>query len=130
MTEDRQDKALLPAGLHDVLPPEADHEAQLINGLMETFTANGYERVRPPLVEFETTLLGASGPEMAEHIFRTSLIGYTLAQLDEEADAGRVVLLCLFHDIPEARTGDLNYVNKKYVKVDERQAVRVSFVED
>ena len=34
-----------------------------------------------------------------------------------------MVLLCLFHDIPEARTGDLNYVNKKYVKVAERKAV-------
>ena len=34
-----------------------------------------------------------------------------------------MVLLCLFHDIPEARTGDLNYVNKKYVQVDERKAV-------
>ena len=76
---------------------------------------------RTPRTGFQ--FLGSGAESVAEHIFRTSLIGYTLAQLDEEADAGRVVLLCLFHDIPEARTGDLNYVNKKYVKVDERKAV-------
>jgi len=31
--------------------------------------------------------------------------------------------MCLFHDIPEARTGDLNYVNKQYVSSGEREAV-------
>ena len=76
---------------------------------------------RTPRTGFQ--FLGSGAESVAEHSFRTSLIGYTLAQLDEKADAGRVVLLCLFHDIPEARTGDLNYVNKKYVKVDERKAV-------
>lgn len=76
---------------------------------------------RTPRTGFQ--FLGSGAESVAEHIFRTSLIGYTLAQLDEEADAGRVVLLCLFHDIPEARTGDQNYVNKKYVKVDEGRAV-------
>ncbi len=49
---------------------------------------------------------------MAEHSFRTAMIGYALAQMDEQADVGRVLQLCLFHDIPEARTGDMNYVNK------------------
>jgi putative hydrolase of HD superfamily len=28
------------------------------------------------------------------------------------------------HDLPEARTGDMNYVNKKYVTVDEKKAIR------
>ena len=32
-------------------------------------------------------------------------------------------VITLFHDVPEARTGDLNYVNKKYCQVDERKAV-------
>jgi putative hydrolase of HD superfamily len=31
--------------------------------------------------------------------------------------------MCLFHDLHEARTGDRNYVNKRYVKVDEERAV-------
>jgi putative hydrolase of HD superfamily len=76
---------------------------------------------RTPRTGFQ--FLGSGAETVAEHIFRTSLIGYTLARMDEQADAGKVVLLCLFHDIPEARTGDLNYVNKKYCKVDEHKAV-------
>ena len=76
---------------------------------------------RTPRTGFQ--FLGSGAESVAEHIFRTSLIGYTLAKLDDHADAGRVVLLCLFHDIPEARTGDLNYVNKKYVRADERKAI-------
>jgi putative hydrolase of HD superfamily len=32
--------------------------------------------------------------------------------------------MCLFHDLPESRTGDLNYVNKHYVDVNETQAIK------
>ncbi len=76
---------------------------------------------RTPRTGFQ--FLGSGAETVAEHIFRASLIGYTLARLDGSADPGKVVLLCLFHDIPEARTGDLNYVNKKYVQADEAKAV-------
>jgi len=31
--------------------------------------------------------------------------------------------MCLLHDLPEARTGDLNYVNKRYVEAHEERAV-------
>ena len=76
---------------------------------------------RTPRTGFQ--FLGSGAESVAEHIFRTAMIGYTLARLDDRADAGRVVLMCLFHDVPEARTGDLNYVNKKYVRADENKAV-------
>jgi putative hydrolase of HD superfamily len=76
---------------------------------------------RTPRTGFQ--FLGSGAESVAEHSFRTAVIGYTLAQLDGEADAARVMMMCLFHDIPEARTGDLNYVNKKYVQVDEQKAI-------
>lgn len=76
---------------------------------------------RTPRTGFQ--FLGSGAESVAEHIFRASMIGYTLARLDGAADAGKVLLLCLFHDLPEARTGDLNYVNKKYVRADEGKAV-------
>jgi putative hydrolase of HD superfamily len=76
---------------------------------------------RTPRTGFQ--FLGSGAESVAEHSFRTAIIGYTLARLDGEADVGRVLQLCLFHDVPEARTGDLNYVNKKYVKADEPKAV-------
>jgi ATP phosphoribosyltransferase regulatory subunit len=62
--------ALLPAGLRDVLPPEAAHEARVVEALLSQFAAHGYERVRPPLVEFEESLLAGSGAAMAGQTFR------------------------------------------------------------
>ena len=76
---------------------------------------------RTPRTGFQ--FLGSGAESVAEHSFRTAVIGYTLARLDDKADVGRVLQLCLFHDVPEARIGDLNYVNKKYMQPDEARAV-------
>ena len=61
---------LLPAGLMDLLPPEAEREAMLVEALMEGFARHGYERVKPPLLEFEEGLLAGSGAAVAEQTFR------------------------------------------------------------
>ncbi|WP_259780278.1 ATP phosphoribosyltransferase regulatory subunit [Aestuariispira ectoiniformans] len=63
-------KSLLPQGLRDLLPPEAIHEFSVMDGLLETFASRGYERVEPPLVEFEENLLDGAGQMMAPHTFR------------------------------------------------------------
>jgi ATP phosphoribosyltransferase regulatory subunit len=63
--------ALLPAGLYDLLPPEAEIEADVTARLMGVLGAYGYERVKPPLVEFEETLLSEAGAAMASDTFRT-----------------------------------------------------------
>jgi putative hydrolase of HD superfamily len=76
---------------------------------------------RTPRTGFQ--FLGSGAESVAEHIFRTVYIGYALGRLVEEADTDKIIKLCLFHDLPEARTGDLNYVNKKYVKADTKKAV-------
>jgi putative hydrolases of HD superfamily len=68
--------------------------------------------------------LGTGGESVADHSFRTAVIGYVLASMHPEADRDKVILMCLFHDFPEARTGDHNYVNKKYVVVDEEKAIQ------
>lgn len=67
--------------------------------------------------------LGSGKESVAEHILRTVFVGYTLCKMDESLDEKRVLKMCILHDLPEARTGDMNYVNKKYVKVDEGKAV-------
>lgn len=67
--------------------------------------------------------LGSGSESVADHSFRTALIGYTLARLSKDADPYKVVCLCLFHDVPETRIGDLNYVNKQYVQAREKEAV-------
>jgi len=68
--------------------------------------------------------LGSGSESVAEHILRTIFIGYTLCKMDKSADELKVLKMCLVHDLPEARTGDMNYVNKKYVTVNEEKAVK------
>ncbi len=67
--------------------------------------------------------LGSGSESVADHSFRTAILGYVLASMEENADVDKAVRMCLFHDLPEARTGDHNYVNKKYVSVDEKSAI-------
>ncbi len=68
--------------------------------------------------------LGSGEESVAEHIFRVAIIGYALARLHRDVDELKVLKMCFLHDLPEARTGDLNYVNKKYVTADETKAVQ------
>ena len=71
MTDDLPpNPALLPAGLRDLLPPEAETEASAVETLMNVFAAHGYQRVKPPLMEFEDSLLAGSGSAVAEQTFR------------------------------------------------------------
>ncbi|MBD5416124.1 MAG: HD domain-containing protein [Desulfovibrio sp.] len=57
--------------------------------------------------------LGSGKESVAEHSYRTTVLGYMLARM-AGLDPSRVVMLCLFHDLHEARTGDFNYVNHRY----------------
>jgi ATP phosphoribosyltransferase regulatory subunit len=70
MTEDLPSPALLPSGLTDLLPPEAAREAALVEAMHAAFAAHGYERVKPPLLEFEDSLLAGSGAAVADQTFR------------------------------------------------------------
>jgi putative hydrolase of HD superfamily len=67
--------------------------------------------------------LGRGHENVAEHSFGTAAVAFALGRLaGGEADLGRLVAMALFHDLAEARTGDLNYVNKRYVAADETKA--------
>ncbi len=62
--------ALLPSGLSDLLPPEAGVEARVVAVMMAVLESHGYERVKPPLMEFEENLLSGTGTAMAKETFR------------------------------------------------------------
>ena len=47
---------LLPEGLRDRLPSEAAAQARTVRALLDSIEARGYERVSPPLVEYEESL--------------------------------------------------------------------------
>jgi ATP phosphoribosyltransferase regulatory subunit len=70
MTLDTRIAALLPAGLMDVLPPLAAFEAATVERLVGAFARYGYERVKPPLIEFEETMLAGSGQALTTETFR------------------------------------------------------------
>lgn len=66
--------------------------------------------------------LGMGRDTVAEHTFATTFIGFIFSKLEPRADAERLITMCLVHDLPEARIGDLNYVQKRYVTPDESAA--------
>jgi ATP phosphoribosyltransferase regulatory subunit len=67
---DKADQGLLPAGLSDVLAPDAAFEASVLERLLADFAAHGFDRVNPPLIEFEDSLLTGIGAGLAEQTFR------------------------------------------------------------
>lgn len=70
MTDEPLNKGLLPAGFADMLPPEAATEAAVIEDLITAFVTRGYRRVKPPLLEFESSLLSGTGAAMDKQTFR------------------------------------------------------------
>jgi putative hydrolase of HD superfamily len=53
---------------------------------------------------------------IASHSHRVSIIGYFLA-VTEGVNVEKVLTMCIFHDVGESRSGNQNWVHKKYVKV-------------
>lgn len=68
----------------------------------------------------QTLFFRDESDNISSHSFRTAFIGYFLAK-ELKADADKVIKMCLLHDIEEARSGDQNWVNKKYIKVFEEE---------
>ncbi len=63
---------------------------------------------------------------IASHSFRVSIIGWFLAQ-EEKADPYKVTLMYLLHDTGETRSGDQNWIHKRYVKVFEDEINKDQF---
>lgn len=110
MTQDRPSPLPGPAAV-----PDAERRARLADlfheaGMLRHTPRSGY------------AFLGSGNESVAEHSYRMSVIGFALARL-ADADAGRVLQLCLFHDLHEARTGDFNYVNHRYNSSRAREAL-------
>ncbi|WP_373486469.1 ATP phosphoribosyltransferase regulatory subunit [Blastomonas sp.] len=61
---------ILPAGLFDLLPPRAEHAARLTNSAMAVLSSHGYDRVAPPLIEYERSLALRMQGTGRQHLFR------------------------------------------------------------
>ncbi|WP_338445322.1 ATP phosphoribosyltransferase regulatory subunit [Pelagerythrobacter marensis] len=61
---------LLPEGLEDSLPAEAARLTAAMRGALDVLDSHGYDRVRPPLVEFERSLAGRMDGVSPRRMFR------------------------------------------------------------
>lgn len=68
--------------------------------------------------------LGSGQQSVSEHTTRTIYVGFVLATLEKNVDSAKVMQMCLFHDLAESRTSDLNYVHQKYTVSDEQKAIK------
>jgi len=70
---------------------------------------------------------GIKFPEsVAEHSWRAAVIGYFLGK-KAGVNAERVAIMCLFHDLPEARVNDTHKIQQRYF--DPRPAEEKAFEE-
>ena len=93
-------QGLLPEGLRDRLPPQAEAAANLLRGLLDSVAAHGYERVQPPLVEFEDSLVGRLGSARRQDLLRfiDPVSGANLAlRHDMTGQVGRIAATRLAH---------------------------------
>ena len=68
--------------------------------------------------------LGKGKESVAAHTYGMLVIAYMMSKLSTEpVNLERLLLLCLLHDLPEARTGDANAVQKKYLEIFEDRAI-------
>lgn len=60
---------------------------------------------------------------LAEHHLRVIWIALMIAAYEKNVDTAKVMKLALVHDIAESRTGDVNYLQRQYVKRMEEQGL-------
>ncbi len=61
---------------------------------------------------------------ISEHIFRVAWIALILAKRENVKNTDKLLKMALVHDIPESRTGDVNYISRQYTERKEHNAIR------
>lgn len=69
-----------------------------------------------PRMHRQVLLTDDMSDNIATHSYRVAMTGWFLAKM-EKVDPYKVVMMCLSHDLEEVRTGDHNWVHKRYTKV-------------
>ncbi|MES3031223.1 MAG: HD domain-containing protein [Patescibacteria group bacterium] len=76
-----------------------------------------------PRAHMQTLLTTDLSDNIASHSYRVTMIAWILAKL-EGADPYKVVMMALTHDMGEIRSGDHNWIHKKYVKIFEDEIAK------
>lgn len=97
---------------------EAKRDRNIVNFLFEVGTMR-----RLPRMHRQVLLSDDVTDTIASHSYRVSIIAWFLAKI-ENADAYKCLAMGTFHDIAEARTGDHNWLHKKYVQTNEDEVLQ------
>lgn len=73
-----------------------------------------------PRMHRQTLLTDDISDTIASHSYRVALIAWLLAK-KEGADPYKAVMMGLLHDLSEARSGDHNWLHKRYIKIFEEE---------
>lgn len=93
----------------------SEREKKIVQFLFEMGTMRKLPRMHRQLFLFDDFT-----DNIATHSYRVTIIGWFLAKL-EGADPYKVSMMCLIHDMPEVRTGDHNWLHKRYTKIFENE---------
>ena len=88
-----------------------DTEKKISNFLFEIGTMR-----KLPRMHRQVLLTDDMSDNIASHSYRVAMIGWFLAKM-ENVDPYKVTMMCLLHDLDEARSGDHNWLHKRYVKI-------------
>jgi ATP phosphoribosyltransferase regulatory subunit len=91
---------LLPEGLRDRLPPQAEAASRLMHRVIVAIGRHGYERVLPPLAEFEESLVGRLKSGRSQDLLRiVDPVSQRMLALrpDMTAQVGRIAVTRMGH---------------------------------
>lgn len=71
-------------------------------------------------------LLDDMSDNLSSHSYLVTWAAYVIAK-KEKANIEKVLLMAMAHDLAETRTGDINWINKRYVKSFEDEAINDIF---
>jgi len=94
---------------------ENQKSKNIVNFLFEIGTMR-----KLPRIHQQVLLSQDLSDNIATHSYRVSLIAWFLAKL-ENVDPYKTMMMGLLHDTKEVRSGDHNYIHKKYIKIFEEE---------
>lgn len=68
--------------------------------------------------------LNADFANLAEHHLRVCWIALVIAKHEGVTNTDKILKMAIVHDIPESRTGDVNYLQRQYTERNEALAIR------
>lgn len=81
-----------------------------------------------PRMHRQSLLTNDDSDNIASHTFRVAIIAWILAKR-ESSDLYKTLMMALLHDTKEARSGDHNWIHKRYAKLYEDEIINAQMGE-